>query len=120
MAEKKRVSFMMILPPLIFLGVAAQFFFGMQRENPDLLPTALKGQPAPSMHLEAFPGKDPLTDEALLSAGQRGSGLKWVVLARRKVGKGEIVFCQMPLHRHLAGKHADPLAQTVMLNLLRK
>ncbi|WP_231700982.1 DsbE family thiol:disulfide interchange protein [Aliiruegeria sabulilitoris] len=69
MSENKRVSFMMILPPVIFLGVAALFFFGMQRDNPDLLPTALKGQPAPAMQLEAFAGKDILTDAALREGG---------------------------------------------------
>ncbi|MDV7144931.1 DsbE family thiol:disulfide interchange protein [Tropicimonas sp. TH_r6] len=71
MAEQagKRVSFMMILPPLIFLGVAALFFFGMQRENPDALPTALKGQPAPSMQLESFASKEMLTEAALREDG---------------------------------------------------
>ncbi len=57
-------------------------------------------------------------DEVLLSAAQRGSGLKWAVVARRKVGEGEVVFCQMPLHRHLVGKDADPVAQTITVNLL--
>lgn len=37
--------------------------------------------------------------------------------ARRAVGKGEMIFCQMPLHRHLTGPDADPVAQTVMVNL---
>ncbi len=64
MAEK-RPSVMMLLPPLMFLAVAALFFFGMQRENPDELPTALKGQLAPELHLEPFAGRPMLTEDAL-------------------------------------------------------
>ena len=67
--QRKGVPFMMILPPLIFLGVAALFYFGMQRENPDLLPTALKGQPAPALQVEAFADREVLTDAALREEG---------------------------------------------------
>ena len=63
--DKKRPSFLMILPPLIFLAVAALFFFGMQRDNPDELPTALKGQSAPALHVEPFAGQPLLTDAVL-------------------------------------------------------
>jgi glycosyl hydrolase family 2 len=59
-------------------------------------------------------------DEVLLKAAQRGSGLNWAVVVRRSAGKGEMIFCQIPLHRHLAGKEADPVAQTIMVNLLAK
>ena len=64
MAEK-RVSLMMILPPVIFLAVAGLFYAGMIRENPDSLPTALKGQQAPAMQLVQFADKPMLTDAAL-------------------------------------------------------
>jgi len=59
-------------------------------------------------------------DDVLLAASQSTAGLDWVVMARRRLGKGEVVFCQMPLHRHLIGKEADPVAQTVIVNLLAK
>ena len=36
------------LPPLIFAALAATFYIGMQRTNPDDLPSALIGQPAPT------------------------------------------------------------------------
>jgi glycosyl hydrolase family 2 len=57
-------------------------------------------------------------DDVLLMAAQHSTDLNWVVMARRKIGKGEVVFCQMPLHRHLTGPDADPVAQTILINLL--
>lgn len=56
---------MMILPPLVFLAVAALFFFGMLRENPDELPSALTGQPAPDLRIEPLSGQPVLSPEAL-------------------------------------------------------
>ena len=44
-----RISPLMILPPVIFAGIAAMFLFGMNRENPDALPSTLVGQPAPAV-----------------------------------------------------------------------
>ncbi|PRY26256.1 cytochrome c biogenesis protein CcmG/thiol:disulfide interchange protein DsbE [Aliiruegeria haliotis] len=55
----------MILPPAIFAAVAGLFFAGMHRENPDSLPTALKGQQAPTLELAPLADKPLLTDEAL-------------------------------------------------------
>jgi cytochrome c biogenesis protein CcmG/thiol:disulfide interchange protein DsbE len=55
----------MILPPVLFLAVAGLFYAGMLRENPDSLPTALKGQAAPELQLESFAGRPMLTDAAL-------------------------------------------------------
>ena len=59
-------------------------------------------------------------DDVLLRAAQGNEGLKWAVMTRRRLGKGEMIFCQMPLHRHLSGNDADPVAQTVIINLLAK
>jgi len=59
-------------------------------------------------------------DDVLLMASQRSGGLDWAVMTRRSLGKGEVVFCQMPLHRHLSGNETDPVAQTVIVNLLAK
>lgn len=69
MADKTRISPMMLLPPVIFLGLAAMFFFGMQRENPNELPTALAGKPAPAVTATAFEGAPVFTD-AMLRDGQ--------------------------------------------------
>ena len=46
-----KVSPLMIAPPLIFAGLAAMFMIGMQRENPDELPTAMAGKPAPAVQM---------------------------------------------------------------------
>ena len=39
----------MVLPPVIFVAVAVMFWLGMARENPDELPSALIGKPAPAV-----------------------------------------------------------------------
>ena len=57
------------LPPVIFLGLAATFWVGMQRENPDALPTALAGTVAPGVPAEGLPGI-PLLTEADLRSGE--------------------------------------------------
>lgn len=38
-------------PPLVFAALAALFFLGMQRENPDELPSAFEGKPAPAVEV---------------------------------------------------------------------
>ncbi len=42
-----KVSPLMILPPLLFAGLAVMFYVGMNRDDPEALPSALVGQPAP-------------------------------------------------------------------------
>ena len=44
-----KVSPLMIAPPVVFAGLAALFFIGMQRENPDELPSMLEGKAAPEL-----------------------------------------------------------------------
>lgn len=56
---------LMILPPVVFAGLAALFYFGMQREDPDQLPTALAGKPAPAVQLTPMEGLEPFTDATL-------------------------------------------------------
>lgn len=60
---------MMILPPLIFLGLAALFLWGMQREDPDALPSTREGGPVPALTLSAFGGEAPFSTEDLASGG---------------------------------------------------
>lgn len=71
MAEttKKGFSPMMFLPPLIFIAIAALFFFGMNRENPDALPSTRVGKPAPAVDLVPLAGMPLLTDEVLREPG---------------------------------------------------
>lgn len=63
----------MIAPPAIFAGLAALFFVGMMRENPDELPSAIAGKPAPAVVVT------PLGDAELLSdADLRDGSVKLV------------------------------------------
>lgn len=58
----------MFLPPILFAGLAATFYIGMARDNPDGLPSTLIGKLAP-----ALPDK-PLSDFPLLSAADLTTG----------------------------------------------
>ena len=62
-----RVKPLVLLPPLIFAGLAALFFMGMQREDPDALPSAVAGSPAPAVAVVPL-GEAPVLDPALLKA----------------------------------------------------
>lgn len=61
--------FLMFLPPILFAGLAATFYIGMQRGNPDDLPSTRIGQVAPA--LPATPlAEFPLLTAADLTTGQ--------------------------------------------------
>ncbi|RUS60534.1 DsbE family thiol:disulfide interchange protein [Pseudorhodobacter sp. E13] len=60
---------LMFLPPVLFAGLAALFIVGMNREDPDSLPSALAGKQAPAVQVTAlaeFPG---FTDADLRKPG---------------------------------------------------
>ncbi|TDK51268.1 DsbE family thiol:disulfide interchange protein [Antarcticimicrobium luteum] len=61
----KRISPLMIIPPVIFAGFVALAAVGMFREDPEALPSALVGQSAPPVQLTAFPGREGFDDAAL-------------------------------------------------------
>ena len=56
---------LLYLPPLAFAAIAAGFYLGMQREDPDALPSAIAGQEAPAVALEPL-GDRPVFDDAVL------------------------------------------------------
>ncbi|WP_143594747.1 MULTISPECIES: DsbE family thiol:disulfide interchange protein [unclassified Thioclava] len=56
---------LMLLPPLIFAGLAGVFIWGMTREDPTQLPTAFAGKPAPPVQLEPLGDFKPFTDADL-------------------------------------------------------
>ncbi|MDE3029191.1 MAG: DsbE family thiol:disulfide interchange protein [Paracoccaceae bacterium] len=60
-----KISPMMILPPVIFAGLAAMFWFGMNRSNPDALPSQLVGHEAPAVVLTPLGDGAPFTDATL-------------------------------------------------------
>ena len=60
---------LMFLPPLIFAALAATFYIGMNRDNPDDLPSTRVGQIAPPLPATAL-NDFPLLTAADLTTGQ--------------------------------------------------
>jgi cytochrome c biogenesis protein CcmG/thiol:disulfide interchange protein DsbE len=59
----------MIAPPVIFALLAGLFYVGMQRENPDELPSALEGKPAPAVQVTTLGDRKPFSDGDLREGG---------------------------------------------------
>ncbi|MHC0053148.1 DsbE family thiol:disulfide interchange protein [Actibacterium sp. D379-3] len=59
----------MLLPPLLFAGLAALFFLGMGRDNPDELPSTRIGQQAPALTVTALGEGAPFDDATLRTPG---------------------------------------------------
>jgi len=66
-----RISPLVLAPPLVFAGLAALFYIGMQREDPDALPSARAGQIAPEVALEPLGERPLLTDATLRAPGAK-------------------------------------------------
>ena len=64
-----KVSPLMVAPPVIFVGLALMFYFGLQRDNPDALPSQIQGQPAPAVAVAALGERALLTDAQLREGG---------------------------------------------------
>ena len=64
-----KISPLMVAPPLIFGAFAVLAGIGMFRDDPNALPSAREGQPAPPVVLTEFPGK-PLFDDTTLRDGE--------------------------------------------------
>lgn len=64
-----RISPLVAAPPLVFLALAALFVWGMQREDPDALPSTRVGQPPPEMTLTDLAGKPGFDAEMLAEPG---------------------------------------------------
>ncbi|SNY56275.1 cytochrome c biogenesis protein CcmG, thiol:disulfide interchange protein DsbE [Pseudooceanicola antarcticus] len=60
-----KIKPLMLLPPVAFAGLALMFFLGMQREDPDQLPTALAGKPAPAVVVTPLGDLPAFSDETL-------------------------------------------------------
>ncbi|MEO1138623.1 MAG: DsbE family thiol:disulfide interchange protein [Pseudomonadota bacterium] len=64
-----KVSPLMVAPPVIFVLLAGLFYVGMMRDNPDELPSALEGEPAPVVALAPLGDKVLFTDSDLRTGG---------------------------------------------------
>ena len=60
-----KISPLMVLPPVVFAGIAAMFFIGMQREDANQLPTALAGKQAPAVEVVQLADQAQITDADL-------------------------------------------------------
>ena len=67
-SPKKSFNYFLVLPPLIFLGLAAMFYVGLKRENPNDLPSQFIGQSAPLINLTDL-REDPAPVDADLRNG---------------------------------------------------
>ncbi|MEM9477263.1 MAG: DsbE family thiol:disulfide interchange protein [Pseudomonadota bacterium] len=68
-ASTRKISPLMIAPPLIFAALAAMFYFGMQRDDPDALPSVLIGQPVPEFALTPLGAEPNFTADVLAEPG---------------------------------------------------
>ncbi|WP_313136871.1 DsbE family thiol:disulfide interchange protein [Paracoccus jeotgali] len=64
-----RVKPLMLLPPVLFLALALTFWWGMQREDPNNLPSTMIGREAPSLPETALNDNELLTAEMLRQPG---------------------------------------------------
>lgn len=60
-------KWLMVLPPVIFAGLAGLFYTGMMRDNPQDLPSVFIDRQAPSVPMTGLPGTPVLTDADLRS-----------------------------------------------------
>ena len=64
-----KIPFLAILPPVAFAAIAGLFLGGVFRDDPDALPTAFKGQPAPAFEVAPIDGKTLLSQDMLSEPG---------------------------------------------------
>lgn len=65
----RRISPLLLAPPLLFAALAVLFFVGMQREDPQALPSVRVGQPAPPVVLIPLGDLPPFDDAVLRQPG---------------------------------------------------
>ncbi|SEN02501.1 cytochrome c biogenesis protein CcmG, thiol:disulfide interchange protein DsbE [Pseudorhodobacter antarcticus] len=62
---------LMWMPPILFAGLAGLFIAGMERDDPDGLPSALTGKAAPLVQLTPFGDAAAFTDADLRAPGPK-------------------------------------------------
>lgn len=65
---RRKLNFLLILPPLVFLAFASASYVALKRDNPGELPSALVGDPAPSLERTVALRDDPAPTAADLAA----------------------------------------------------
>ena len=59
------IKWLLMLPVVMFLGLAVMFWVGMGRNDPNAVPSAYLGKPAPAMTEATLPGIPGITDADL-------------------------------------------------------
>jgi cytochrome c biogenesis protein CcmG/thiol:disulfide interchange protein DsbE len=68
-SARKKFNPFLLIPPAIFLGLGTMFYVGLQRENPNALPSQFIGRTAPSLNLTDL-RDDPAPVDADLRTGE--------------------------------------------------
>lgn len=71
MSDKRKISPLMLLPPLIFAALAILFYVGVNRDEPNALPSTLIGKPAPLTELVPLGDVPAFPDAALREGGMK-------------------------------------------------
>ena len=66
-----RLPILAIIPPVIFAGLAGLFYVGMQRDDPDALPSTFVGREAPALTVTDLGDLPPVSAEALNAPGMK-------------------------------------------------
>ncbi len=61
----KRVPLLVLIPPLLFLSIAATFYIGLYRADPNTLPSAMIGKSAPALVAEPLGTLPPVTEDMI-------------------------------------------------------
>ncbi|MGR3290567.1 MAG: DsbE family thiol:disulfide interchange protein [Paracoccaceae bacterium] len=64
-----KISPLLMVPPLLFVGLAAMFMWGMNRGDPDALPSTREGAPVPVLELTQLGVHEPFGTEDLQQPG---------------------------------------------------
>ncbi|WP_432448067.1 DsbE family thiol:disulfide interchange protein [Aliiroseovarius marinus] len=67
--KKKGISWFMMIPPILFIGLAVMFLWGMQQGDRNALPSTREGGLVPELHVTGFEGAPGFSREDLTSGG---------------------------------------------------
>ncbi|WP_375263615.1 DsbE family thiol:disulfide interchange protein [Palleronia sp.] len=66
-----KLPLLAIIPPVIFAGLAGLFYAGMQRDDPEALPSTFVGREAPALSVTDLGDLPPVTADALDAPGMK-------------------------------------------------
>jgi cytochrome c biogenesis protein CcmG, thiol:disulfide interchange protein DsbE len=66
--ERRRFNPLILVPVILFAGFGLMFWLALNRTDPESLPSAMIGRPAPPLNLEPLQAGEPVPDQARLEA----------------------------------------------------